>query len=87
MKIDPYQHQESWVRWKKKVHELGFIPEISRVNSSIILRYLTDMELGINTSLSSTKGATSFPTMRKQAKFDLKIHRYFFNFIFDKIKN
>lgn len=64
MKIDPYQHQESWVRWKKKIHELGFIPEISRANSSIILRYLNDMELGINTSLSSSKGARSFTRLR-----------------------
>jgi len=60
MKIDPYNHEGSLTRWKNKVRELGNIPDLSRENSSIILKYLTDMELGINTSLSSKKGARSF---------------------------
>ena len=60
MKIDPYNHEGSLTRWKNKVKELGGIPNLSRANSSIILQYLTDMELGINTSLSSKKGARSF---------------------------
>ena len=60
MKIDPYNHEGSLTRWKNKVRDLGGIPDLSRANSSIILQYLTDMELGINTSLSSKKGARSF---------------------------
>jgi len=60
MKIDPYNHEGSLTRWKNKVKEAGGIPDLSRANSSIILQYLTDMELGINTSLSSKKGARSF---------------------------
>ena len=60
MKIDPYNHEGSLTRWKDKVREFGSIPDISRQNSDIILQYLTDMELGINTSLSSKKGARSF---------------------------
>jgi len=60
MKIDPYNHKGSLARWKDRVRELGGIPDISRQNSEIILKYLTDMELGINTSLSSKKGARSF---------------------------
>lgn len=60
MKIDPYNHKGKWIRWKDKVQKLGSIPDISRQNSDIILRYLQDMELGINTSLGSRKGARSF---------------------------
>jgi len=60
MKIDPYDHRGKWTRWKDKVGELGGIPDISRQNSDIILRYLKDMELGINTSIKSKKGARSF---------------------------
>jgi len=60
MKIDPYNNKGSLTRWKNKVRDLGGIPDLSRANSSIILQYLTDMELGINTSLSSKKGARSF---------------------------
>ncbi len=60
MKIDPYNHEGSLTRWKNKVRDLGGIPDISRENSEIILNYLTDMELGINTSLSSKKGSRSF---------------------------
>jgi|APSaa5957512622_1039677.scaffolds.fasta_scaffold00662_5 hypothetical protein len=57
MKIDPYNHKGTWIRWKDKVRKLGGIPDISRQNSDIILRYLNDMELGINISLGSHKGA------------------------------
>ena len=60
VKIDPYKHKESWTRWKDKVRELGGISDISRQNSEIILKYLYDMEFGINTSLNSQKGARSF---------------------------
>jgi len=60
MKFDPYNHQESWTRWKNKVRELGGIPNTSRQNSEILLRYLQDMELGVNTSMKSKKGARSF---------------------------
>ncbi|MFH0808556.1 MAG: tyrosine-type recombinase/integrase [archaeon] len=59
-KIDPYNHKGKWLRWKSKVQRLGAIPDISRQNSDIILRYLKDMELGINISLGSHKGARSF---------------------------
>jgi len=60
MKIDPYNHEGSLTRWKNKVRDLGGISDLSRENSEIILNYLKDMELGLNTSLSSKKGARSF---------------------------
>ncbi len=69
MKIDPYNHQDMWARWKIKVKDIGYMPEVSRANSDVILKYLTDMELGINTALSSKKGSRSFirlNTMRRR---------------------
>jgi len=72
MKIDPYNHEGSLTRWKDKVRELGGIPDTSRQNSEIILNYLRDMELGLNTSFSSKKGARSFTrlnTVRQRMTF------------------
>jgi len=80
MKIDPYNHKESWIRWKNKVRELDGIPDISRQNSDIILQYLTDMELGINTSLGSKRGARSFirlNTLRQRLIFLAKKFKTF----------
>ncbi|MBU2576724.1 MAG: hypothetical protein KKF50_03300 [Nanoarchaeota archaeon] len=75
MKIDPYNHEGSLTRWKEKVRDSNGISGISRQNSEIILQYLTDMELGINTSLSSKKGARSFTrlnTVRTRLTFLVK---------------
>ena len=58
MKIDPYKHEEKYLRWKKKT-EKG-IPEITPENSKIIKRYLSDMEIGINVSSVSQKGPRSY---------------------------
>ena len=72
MKIDPYNHEGSLTRWKVKVREFGGIPDTSRQNSEIILNYLRDMELGLNTSFSSKKGARSFTrlnTVRQRMTF------------------
>ncbi len=71
-KIDPYNHEERYSRWKDKVRESGGISDISRVNSEIILQYLYDMELGVNISLTSQKGARSFirlNTLRQRLTF------------------
>jgi hypothetical protein len=43
-KIDPYKHKERYIKWKKE-SEKG-IPEISKYDSDLILRYLEDMEMG-----------------------------------------
>lgn len=59
MKIDPYKHEERYISWKNKVKEKG-IPQISKVNSDLILDYLNDMENGINISSSSIKGSRSY---------------------------
>jgi len=58
MKIDPYKHKEKYLNWKEKVKD--DIPNISKTNSSLILKYITDMENGVNISLLSVKGARSY---------------------------
>ena len=58
MKIDPYHHKERYLNWKNKIQ--GRIPELSKENSDILLRYTFDMESGLNVSNKSVKGARSF---------------------------
>lgn len=61
MKIDPYKHREKYFSWKEKVKD--GIPNISKSSSELILRYIFDMEKGINISSSSAKGARSYPRL------------------------
>lgn len=58
MKIDPYKHKERYLKWKKSVK--NGIPEISQENSEIILKYLNDMEIGVNISSVSVKGSRGY---------------------------
>lgn len=58
MKIDPYKHKERYLKWKEKVK--NGIPEISRENSDLVLRYVFDMEKGINIASGSIKGPRGF---------------------------
>ena len=57
-KIDPYKHKERYCKWKEKVK--NGISEIGRENSDIILKYVNDMEKGINVASGSVKGPRSF---------------------------
>ncbi len=59
MKIDPYKHKERYLKWKRKVEESG-IQGISQENSEIILKYLNDMEIGVNISSVSVKGSRGY---------------------------
>lgn len=58
MKLDPYKHQERYLKWKEKTQ--SGIPDISKFNSDLIKAYLHDMERGINISAMSSKGPRSF---------------------------
>lgn len=58
MKIDPWKHKEKYLKWKEKVKH--GIPDISKENSDIILRYLKDMEMGLNIASGSVKGPRGF---------------------------
>ena len=59
-KIGPYKHEQNYKNWKEKVDKLGYIEDISRNNSDLILRYVFDMELGINISNVSAKGSRGY---------------------------
>ncbi len=61
MKIDPYKHKERYLKWKESVKK--GIPKITKTNSDIILRYINDMEKGINVSSLSVKGSRSYPRL------------------------
>ena len=61
-KLDPYNHKECYLKWKENLK--GDIPEISKKNSDLILQYLEDMELGLNVSNSSRKGARGYARLR-----------------------
>ena len=70
-KRDPYKHKERWIKWREEVKDS--IPEISKVNSDLILAYLDDMELGLNLG----KGCPKDP--RKPSRLnDLKGKMIFF---------
>jgi hypothetical protein len=58
MKIDPYKHKERYLNWKEKIKD--GIPGISKANSNLILKYVFDMERGINIASGSIKGPRGF---------------------------
>lgn len=58
MKIDPYKHEERYLAWKEKVRD--GIPNLTKSNSDIILKYLYNMENGLNVANGSKKGGRSY---------------------------
>jgi len=58
MKIDPYHHKEKYLKWKEITNQN--IEGLNDLNSKIILRYLDDMERGINISNVSVKGPRGY---------------------------
>jgi len=58
VKIDPYKHKERYIKWKKESKK--GIPEISKYDSDLILKYLEDMEMGLNVATSTKKGSRSY---------------------------
>ncbi len=58
MKIDPYNSEKVYVKWKEMASR--GIPEIGEFNKNILMQYLNDMEIGVNIGVGSKKGARSF---------------------------
>lgn len=58
MKRDLYGHEQRYANWKEEVLKNGE-PELTKKNSDILLKFVFDMELGINVSSFSRKGARS----------------------------
>jgi len=70
MKIDPYRSKEQYLAWKAKVAH--GIPGLSEENSRVLLRYLQDMEQGVNIGRGSRKGGRSYlrlATLRDKLSF------------------
>jgi hypothetical protein len=86
MKIDPHKQKERYFKWKEKVKD--GIRGISKENSDIILKYVFEMEKGINVSAVSAKGGRSFirlNTLRERMTFLAKKFKEIYNL--DKITN
>jgi integrase len=77
MKIDPYKTKESYLKWKDGLEET--IPNISESSSKLILRYLSDMEKGLNVANGSSKGSRSFIRLNQ-----LRIRLPFLTKLFEK---
>ena len=71
MKIDPHNHKERYLRWKERTNQN--IEGLNELNSRIILKYLDDMERGINISNVSVKGPRGYARL-----FSLKERLIFF---------
>ena len=57
-KRDPYNHESRWISWKNATQ--SGISSISTYNSVLIQTFLSDMELGKNTSPVASKGERSY---------------------------
>ncbi len=75
VKKDIYNNKKKYLSWKNEVSEFG-IDGISKTNSELIIRYITDMEEGRNVAKGSKKGARSYTrlnTLRIRLIFVTKI--------------
>jgi hypothetical protein len=73
MKRDPYKHKERYLTWRKNVGKA--IPDVTRANSQLVLKYLDDMEIGSNISNLNRKGSRSYirlNTLREKTTFFAK---------------
>src|SRR3989338_10631788 len=57
-KKDPYNNKENYLAWKARARK--GIAGISEQNLALLLKYLEDMEIGINVGNATKKGARSF---------------------------
>ncbi|KKP29132.1 MAG: hypothetical protein UR15_C0022G0004 [Parcubacteria group bacterium GW2011_GWA2_31_28] len=58
MRIDPYNHQERYFKWKEKIN--SGISGLTESNAILLKKYLGDMEIGINVSSVSQKGPRGY---------------------------
>lgn len=57
MKIDPYKHKERYLKWREDGSK---IEGLSKQNSELLVKYIRDMEVGLNVASSNKKGPRSF---------------------------
>lgn len=58
VKRDPYHNKESYLAWKERARK--GIEGVSDADRTLLLRYVGDMEIGINVGNATRKGARSF---------------------------
>ena len=74
-KIDPYKNKERYLAWKEK--NQSQIPEISKENSDLTLRFLSDMEAGLNIC-SSSKKDLNFIKKIKESEIKFSVQKTLF---------
>lgn len=57
-KIDPYKNKEKYIKWKSKLQ--AGLPGLSAFNSELLIRYINDMENGLNVAFHNKKGSRSY---------------------------
>ncbi len=80
MKIDPYKHKERYENWKKQVAKeingeikiIGEIDGISKFNSDLIIKYITDMERGINVARIGNRSFIRLNSLKQRIVFIVK---------------
>lgn len=58
MKVDLYNSQEKLDKWMSQVQASG-VPNLSKVNSDLLIQFISDLKLGMNVSSKSKKGERS----------------------------
>lgn len=64
MKVDLYGHEQRYKNWKEESARKGYREEeLTKPNSDILIKYVFDMEIGVNISNKNKKGARSYPRL------------------------
>jgi hypothetical protein len=67
MKIDPHRNKDRYLRWKRNAQAEA--AGISPANFEIIMRFLSDMEQGLNVGTGSRKGPRSYAGERGRESY------------------
>lgn len=57
-KFDPFHHKEKYLSWKERAQ--SEIADLTEYNSKIFMKYITDMECGLNVAAHQKKGSRSY---------------------------
>ena len=57
-KIDPHKNKEKYLKWKQRAH--SSIADLSEYNQQLFMRYMSDMESGLNVASNHKKGSRSY---------------------------
>jgi integrase len=65
MKVDVFNHEERWNRWKELITPKYIEEDLTKENSKIFLNYLFDLEQGKNIPSKSPKGGRDKKTLNR----------------------